>query len=345
MQNSFPPEGSQMRTHFATKLAMCLLVFSAQLALAQSYVGQISVPIFFASDIAVNPLTDRVYVTSSNPATVSIYNGRTRALLSTILTGDAYAMSVAVNPTTHRVYVGTQLDPASQDCSVVVIDGRTNRIIDTIHLSSGGGGLVSIAVNPTTNRVYVADANNLAITVIDGATDRIVDIVGLGNQPKSVAVNHFTNRIYAVVNSPAGQLFEIDGRTNRLSEPIAINRQAAQLAIDVMNNRIFILASELPFADSPGAIFVVEGRRNRLIKVIPDFNTSIAVDPLTNRLWAVNLTAGDTGTVSLINAKTSRVISNLSIGLGLAGKIVVNPVTNTAYVLGELGKADVLSGR
>jgi hypothetical protein len=102
----------------------------------------------------------------------------------------------------------------------------------------------------------------------------------------------------------------------------------------------------------------VNGHSDRLVKVIPDICGPIAVDTLSNRLWAVNALPGPriqlgptvTETVSLIDIRRNEVVSTLSLGSyflqGDLFKIVVDPVTNEAFTLTHyLGMIDVLSGR
>ena len=83
---------------------------------------------------------------------------------------------IAVNPVTDLIYV---TNTASN--SVSVIDGKTNRIIDTIlignrNLADDFEFTSHVAVNPKTNKVYVSNIDADTITVIDGKTDRILSV-------------------------------------------------------------------------------------------------------------------------------------------------------------------------
>lgn len=330
----------------ASFLAICCLALLVSPAAAQTLVGQIPVPPLFVTDLAVNPFTGTVYVTSSNPGELSVLDGRTRSVVDTIQLGFPQAQSVAVNFLENRVYVGVH-DIGTGNSSVVVISGRSRRVLHTIYLSSGGGGLVSIAVDPLRNRVYVADANNWNLTIIDGRTNRILATVDLGIQPASVSVNTITNRIYVVGNSAEGQLLVINGRTGAVSQAIAVGQRLSQVAVDEANNHVFLLAPGNDLAGEPGTIYAVNGTTNSLITTIQGFDTGIAVDPLRNILWAVGSVPSDTGhptgIVALIDARTNAILSTASIPD--FGRIAVDPVTDTGYVLGVFGEVDVLSGR
>lgn len=89
-----------------------------------------------SGQVAVNPTTNRIYVTGPNK-NVSVISGG--SVIATIPTAnDPYA--IAVNSVTNRVYIGN----GSQ---ITVIDGNTNSFVVNI-LSTLPNG---IAVNPTTN--------------------------------------------------------------------------------------------------------------------------------------------------------------------------------------------------
>jgi YVTN family beta-propeller protein len=83
---------------------------------------------------------------------------------------------IAVNPVTDLIYV---TNTASN--SVSVIDGKTNKIIDTIMI--GNRNLADdfeftshVAVNSKTNRVYVSNIDADTVTVIYGKTDKILPL-------------------------------------------------------------------------------------------------------------------------------------------------------------------------
>jgi YVTN family beta-propeller protein len=103
---------------------------------------------------------------------------------------------IAVNPANNRIYVSIG------GPSVVVIDGATNTVIDTISVSQGTG---FIAANLVTGRVYAAGCNSsqtpaCGVTVIDGTSNAIISTIpvagtsGIGVQ--GIAVDPVTNRIY-----------------------------------------------------------------------------------------------------------------------------------------------------
>ena len=79
--------------------------------------------------IAVNTITNRIYDVDSNGITVT--DGRTDTVIATISVG-ANPLWVAVNEQTNRIYVAN-----NNDDTVSVIDGRSNKVIDTIAIPPG----------------------------------------------------------------------------------------------------------------------------------------------------------------------------------------------------------------
>jgi DNA-binding beta-propeller fold protein YncE len=96
--------------------------------------------------IAVNPTTNRVYVTEPFAGTLTVIDGAANAIVDTIAFGSfPFVFDVAVNPVTNRIYV-------AQGGAIHVVDGATDAVTTPI----GFGHVVrALAVNPTTNRLYV----------------------------------------------------------------------------------------------------------------------------------------------------------------------------------------------
>ena len=141
------------------------------------------------SPIAVNPATNKVYVTNWFGGYVTVIDGVTNNT-NTVSTGIA-PMPIVVNPVTNKIYVG---NAASNN--VTVIDGATNNTT-TVGLA---GGAYTMAINPLTNRIYVVsgapdDKTAGTMTVIDGATNNTT-MLSVGLVPGAIAVNPVTNKIY-----------------------------------------------------------------------------------------------------------------------------------------------------
>jgi DNA-binding beta-propeller fold protein YncE len=118
-----------------------------------------TIPINFSPRaIAVNPVTNRIYVTHSDGPGLAVIDGATNAVVTDI-SAVGGILDVAVNPTTNRVYA-----PAVGG-GLAIINGATNTIATTLGLE--GTIPVGIGVNTTTNRVYTSDVLGARIFVID----------------------------------------------------------------------------------------------------------------------------------------------------------------------------------
>ena len=90
--------------------------------------------------LAVNPVTNKVYVANRNSATLGIIDGDTLGTSSVSVGGGPN--DVAVNPVTNKIYV------ANQGGGVTVIDGTNN----TTTTTPAGVTPYAIALNPITRK-------------------------------------------------------------------------------------------------------------------------------------------------------------------------------------------------
>ena len=76
--------------------------------------------------MAVNPNTNRIYVTNDSSDNVSVIDGASNTVVATVAVG-SYPHGVAVNPNTNRIYVANSVSN-----NVSVIDGATNTVVATV---------------------------------------------------------------------------------------------------------------------------------------------------------------------------------------------------------------------
>ena len=108
--------------------------------------------------MAVNPVSNEIYMTNSTDNTVTFINGVT--LATTTLAVGASPADVEVNPDTYKIYVTN-----NGDNTLNTIDGITHGKT-TLGV---GGGPASAVVNPVTNRIYVINGNDNTVSVVGGA--------------------------------------------------------------------------------------------------------------------------------------------------------------------------------
>lgn len=270
--------------------------------------------------VAVNPVTNTIYVPNAGDDTVSVIDGITGSLLSTIGVGDAPG-SAAVNSSTNTVYVTHE----GAD-TVSVIDGATGAVVSTLAV---GAWPYAIAVNETTNTVYTANLSH-SVSVIDGVT-RAVDTVAVGpsnSQLTGIAVNEATNTVYAsdYIN---GSLWQIDGATHFVSPGIAVGAAPFGVAVYEATNTVYVANV------GSASVSVVNGATRVVDSVIPvgvgPFG--VAVDATRNTVFVANSV---TNTLSVIDATTRAVAPGIAVGANAHG-VAVNPITNTVYVANSDG--------
>jgi YVTN family beta-propeller protein len=309
-----------------------------------------------ASDVAVNPNTNTIYVASYDSSagsliegTVSVINGTTNSVVRSIAVGGSSPSIVAVNPNTNTIYV------ASYDSSTVsVIDGTTNSLMGSINV---GGAPSDVAVNPNTNTIYVASSDpdtfsvSGTVSVISGTTNRVVRNITMdGSSPTSVAVNPTTNTIY-VASYDSNITSVIDGKTNRVVKNITMDGSPpTSVAVNNATNTIYVASYD------SSTVSVIDGTTtNRVVRNITMDSSppsDVAVNPNTNTIYVASY---DSSTVSVIDGtitngmrisgSTSGLESEEIAVLSRPSDVVVNPNTNTIYVV-ESGSntVSVISG-
>jgi len=95
--------------------------------------------------VAINPSSNLVYVSNFYSDTVSIFDGSTNDLISTIQVGQ-FPYGIAINSETNMLYVARE----SSDV-LAIVDGATNNLVKNIELS----GPYDITVNSKTNMIYI----------------------------------------------------------------------------------------------------------------------------------------------------------------------------------------------
>lgn len=279
--------------------------------------------------VAVNEITNRVYVTNRLDDTVSVIDAAARTVVASIPVGDE-PWGVDVNPATNRVYVASAQGGSTFGASVSVIDGATNGVIATIPISDWS--VRGVAANPDTNRIYVSGCCFRGIRVVDGATNEVVDTVSLPSRPETIGamtVNPVTNRIYVPdARSSDGHVFVVDGNTHTfvtaIPMPEPFDSSPNSLAFNTATDRIYGAQS---FDD---VSTIVDAATNAVGVSIAVGSSPIAAgaNAKTNRIYIANF--GD-GTVSVIDGFTETVVATVAAGSSPRG-IAVHEDDDLVYV-------------
>ncbi len=293
--------------------------------------------------LAVNPLTNRVYVANGLADTLSVVDGGTDTEVAEFAIGNG-PTDVAVNTRTNRVYVVNFLDG-----NLKVVDGSDNSIDATIGISAAR----SVAVDEELNRIYVTSQGTDKVAVVDGSSNAEIDTdsnsgngitrISVGASPNGIAVNPVTHRVY-VANQTGGTLSIIDGENFSLVATPTLGTNPTGVGVQGQLNRIYV--SNL----SNNNVSVVDGYTNTEIDT--DGNSGngmtrisvgsqpnrVHVSGFSNRLFVSNFGGAN---VSIIDPSTNTEFDTdgnsgngmTRIGVGVTPEGVdSNAITGRVYV-------------
>src|SRR5260370_19451842 len=104
--------------------------------------------------MAINPVTNRIYVTNSGDSAVNVIDGSNNT--PTTFAVGTNPSALAVNPVSNKIYAVN-----SGSGNVSVIDGVTNTVTP-VNVGTNPG---AVAVNPVSNKTYVS--NNVSANVTE----------------------------------------------------------------------------------------------------------------------------------------------------------------------------------
>ena len=182
--------------------------------------------------VAVNPVTNRLYVPDVEGRAVSVIDGDSNSVIATVPVGAWAPFGIAVNPVTNRIYVAS----FSTRGLVSAIDGDSNSELATIDV-----GLVPIGVdvNPSTDRVYVANVGSGNVSVIDGITNTVINTIPVDPGPTDVAVDPVTGRIY-VGHEDIERISVIDGASDSVTGVISLNHGTFWIALNPSTGLLYV---------------------------------------------------------------------------------------------------------
>jgi YVTN family beta-propeller protein len=283
--------------------------------------------------VAVNPITNRVYITSRQNNRLIVLEGNTQAVLAEIAVGQR-PFGVAVNPVTNRIYVA-----GFEDGRLSVIDGASHQVVRDLYL---GARLSYVGVNTVTNRVFVTSHGLPGIIVIDGATDTVLNVVTTGlAAPFGVAVNEPLNRVY-VSDRDRQEIVTLDGDGNLLASqtirPQPVGAVPFSLAFNPNTSRLYVM---LAVTDSVNRVQVYQAALGGLLLLDTiavdhggaDGGGGVAVNLATNRVYVTNSISN---TVSAIDGLLNQVRATIPVGADPFG-VAANPTTGLIYVANRAG--------
>lgn len=305
--------------------------------------------------IAVNPVLNKIFVTSREGNSVSIIDGETNEVASTVDLG-CVPRAIAVNPQTNKVYITCSGDVVKiingetgnlhKSVSVgeypeaIAIDHAANRVYIAI---SGGVSVINgdtdaikatipyndyftgITVNPITHKIYAAGLSSRHVLIIDGERATIEHTVSVQSKQKNVVVNSVTNKIYVTT---IDGVTVIDGDTNNSlgTLTVDIGEGDVPLVVNPITNKIY--AGSM----NQVKVFVIDGSSTDISRIGTGNNPrSVAINPFTQKAYIANAGSREVTIVDL-KSKQLNIVKTLNVGEGSIAA-AVNPLTNRIYVV------------
>ena len=195
-----------------------------------------SIAVGGAGDVAVNPRTNKIYVTGFFSNTVTIIDGRTNTVSTTVSV--PFPTKPAVDLFANRVYVPSQ----NFIGQVFVLDGNSDAVLAQIQT---GNFTTSVGVDflrhlaYASNQGFTPETNNLS--VIDTTTNTVIATIPTDQTPTPVAVNPFTNQIYVATAFQSQNVVDvIDGNTRQIVNRLPVEPNPSDSVIDLVHHLLYI---------------------------------------------------------------------------------------------------------
>ena len=298
--------------------------------------------------IGINPVTNKLYVANQFSNSVTVIDGNTNNIESTIQV-DNFPYDLEVNSYNNRIYVTNR-----GSNTVSVIDGSTNQRLSNINV---GESPVGISIDPSENIIYVTNlGKNSSLSIIDGISNKVTGTVELNGIFYGIAVNPLTKTIY-LSNIKNHTISVLDGTTKNVINHIPVEYIPTGININYKTDLIYVTNY------GSNSLSVINGKTNKVNSTIEVGQNPVdtIINPLTNKLYVSN--NGD-NTVSVIDAVTNKKIKDLSVKPNsdknngnndpildipinltfplLANKLALNPITNQIYITNTVSNGVII---
>jgi YVTN family beta-propeller protein len=269
--------------------------------------------------IAVNEITNKIYVTNLRSGTVSVIDSNSGSGAKEIRVGDA-PISIMIDSLNNKIYV------ANRDSSTVsIIDSNNDTVIGQIPI--GHFPLYNtILVLEVPGKIYVANSGSNTVSVINASNDKKESHdIAVGKLPVSIEDNN--GKIY-VVNDDHNGTVSVINASNDKKEPhdIAVGEFPHYIAADYDHDKIYVANSG---SNTVSVINASNDKKESHDIAVGKGPSYIAADYGNDKIYVANT---DDGTVSVINASNDKKEPH-DIAVGKSPvSIAVNRVTNMIFV-------------
>jgi YVTN family beta-propeller protein len=241
---------------------------------------------------------------------------------------------LAVSPKDNALFVATAQNSSGDGGTVFRLDPATLAVQQSIDTELKSFGA---AINPQTNVLYIGNTVNGSVTAIDASSGKVLNTLVLDSrkrsetvrplQPRQVAVDAKTNRVYITGLGPQSVVWVVDGSTLKLVSTIPnTGKMGTGLAVDSDAQKVYV-------TNGDGELVTINARTNAIEKkqkIDGDkehFFLNIALDTRGQRAF---LTDSKQAQVLVVDLRNQQVIQRIDVPESLA--VLFNGERDELYV-------------
>lgn len=241
---------------------------------------------------------------------------------------------LAVSPKDNALFVATAQNSSGDGGTVFRLDPATLAVQQSINTELKSFGA---AINPQTNVLYIGNTVNGSVTAIDASSGKVLNTLVLDSrkrsetvrplQPRQVAVDAKTNRVYITGLGPQSVVWVVDGSTLKLVSTIPnTGKMGTGLAVDSDAQKVYV-------TNGDGELVTINARTNAVEKkqkIDGDkehFFLNIALDTRGQRAF---LTDSKQAQVLVVDLRNQQVIQRIDVPESLA--VLFNGDRDELYV-------------
>ncbi|KAF6682032.1 YncE family protein [Pantoea sp. EKM20T] len=241
---------------------------------------------------------------------------------------------LAVSPKDNALFVATAQNSSGDGGTVFRLDPATLAVQQSINTELKSFGA---AINPQTNVLYIGNTVNGSVTAIDASSGKVLNTLVLDSrkrsetvrplQPRQVAVDAKTNRVYITGLGPQSVVWVVDGSTLKLVSTIPnTGKMGTGLAVDSDVQKVYV-------TNGDGELVTINARTNAIEKkqkIDGDkehFFLNIALDTRGQRAF---LTDSKQAQVLVVDLRNQQVIQRIDVPESLA--VLFNGERDELYV-------------
>ncbi len=185
-------------------------------------------------------MVSNVYVSNWGSGTVSVLDGASGDLVSTIDLGSASPAGIAFDAYDDDIYVADANAASPNTPGLIIIDGTTNTPTSTVHLP-GNLAPMWAAYDPSNLQVYTTVSGANEVYAVDN-NKMVIGPIPVGQDPAGVAYDGSNGYLY-VSNEGSDSVSVIDGATNTVIATVQVGDGPSGLAYDPADGDMYVANS------------------------------------------------------------------------------------------------------